>query len=87
MRMLGESKILSFLFPVPIKEMRRGDESKISFCNPMGGKLLFRPSASIMVFLMFRGGGGGGGWVFVDDKTSVGWFLLDWGLMLLRVWK
>ena len=83
MRMLGESKILSFLFPVPIKEMRRWDESKISFCNPMGGKLLFRPSASIMVFLMFRGGGG----VFVDDKTSVGWFLLYWGLMLLRVWK
>ena len=84
MRMLGESKILSFLFPVPVKEMRRWDESKISFCNPMGGKLLFRPSASIMVFLMFRGGGGG---VFVDDKTSVGWFLLYWGLMLLRVWK
>ena len=46
MRILGECKVLSILFLLLIKGMRRWDQSKIFFCNHRNGKLLLRPSAS-----------------------------------------
>ena len=80
MKTLGESKVLSFLFLVLIERMRRWSESKISFCNLSGKKHLLRPSASGVVKFSALG-------VFVDDKTSGGWFLFYWGLMRLWVWN
>ena len=49
MRTPGESKVLSFLFLMLIKGMRRWSESKISLCNPRGRKLLHRSSVSGLV--------------------------------------
>ena len=46
MRMLGKPKVLSFLFLVLIKGIRRSGESKIFLCSPRSGKLLLRLSAS-----------------------------------------
>ena len=44
MRMLSEPKILSFLFLMQNNGMRRWGVSRISLCNPGGGKLQLRPS-------------------------------------------
>ena len=40
MKILSESKLLTFLFLVLIKGMWRRGDSKISFCNPRGWKLI-----------------------------------------------
>lgn len=49
-RMLGESKVLTFLLLVLIKEMRRWGGSKIFLCNSRcRSKLLLRPSTSGVV--------------------------------------
>ena len=53
--MLGESKVLYFLFLVLIKGMQSWGEFNISLSNPRGGKMLVRPSASWIVLIrVFR---------------------------------
>ena len=45
MRMLDESKILSFIFLVLIEERKGGDEFRISLCNRRDGRLHLGPSS------------------------------------------